>query len=255
MSCYEWEKGEWKLSCVEYRKLRDALIKGYNELNEKNYNNTLRVKEEFDRIKKDKAQLKIILDANFCNNYNSPDADRVLLRVICDKISKNLDDEVVRRAILLDKKEVMVGRTNPPLADVDQWVETQNKTCYKGTGRRVDAQGQIWGIQWVDRKTTKLPKKKDFHKATTATTSFSVSGGEAYIQLDADTRTVTWEVSENNHAIEYANDDPMARIFWAALGQVNWTRGTGGRLWGSNEYDRDAERDNGYSRDLTKKTW
>lgn len=79
--------------------------------------------------------------------------------------------------------------------------------------------------------------------------------GEARILLDPKNRIVKWDVPENNHAVDYANEHGMAMVFWNAINAVVWTRGTGGRTWGSNEYADDAERDGGYSSDHTKQRW
>jgi hypothetical protein len=136
---------------------------------------------------------------------------------------------------------------------MEAWLKRQND-AHKGMGRRVDAEGNIWGNHWVERNHPKTPKKKDFPKANKATTHFSV-GSEADICLKAEERKVTWTVHENNHAIEFANAEPMAGVFWRAIRAVNWTRGTGGRTWGSDEHADDAERDNGYSHDKTKERW
>jgi hypothetical protein len=255
MSCNEWEKGSWKLSCAEFRKLRNYIIDGYNELQDRSYQEALRVKDEFNRLRKNKAEAKQRLSENFCNlPLRNPDALRVLFRIACERINKHLDEDVVRRSMMMDCKEVVMGNATVPATGVEAWVAEQNRIRYSGMGRRVDAQGKIWGKQWTPRKTPKTPKKKDFPKATKAATSFSV-GGEAHITLNADTRVVTWEVYENNHACDHAAEEPMAKVFWRAISSVNWTRGTGGRLWGSDEYRDDANREHGYSGDMTKRTW
>lgn len=53
-------------------------------------------------------------------------------------------------------------------------------------------------------------------------------------------REVSWHVSENNNACERAHQHPVAKAFFSALNQVNWTRGSGGVILGNDEYNRDA---------------
>jgi hypothetical protein len=261
MSCNEWEKGEWHLSCIEFRKMREAVVAGYNELQEKRYADTLKVKTEMDRLLKNdaKAEVKALLATHICNlTPTSPDGIRTILSILCERFK--LESDVVRHALMQDKREVVMGNTSIPnlgterTISVEAWVAEKNRTCYNGMGRRVDAEGKIWGNQWTDRKRPKAPKKKDFPKATKATASFRV-GYEGNIHLNADKRVVTWVVSENNHAVDRAHEEPMARVFWRALRNVNWTRGTGGRLWGSDEYADDADRACGYGGDMTKEAW
>ena len=67
--------------------------------------------------------------------------------------------------------------------------------------------------------------------------------GDGGIYLDNRTHTVRWEVSENNHACEYAREHPMGKAFFAALNKVQWTRTTGGEIWGNDEYNEDSGRD------------
>jgi hypothetical protein len=63
----------------------------------------------------------------------------------------------------------------------------------------------------------------------------------ASIDFEAKTRTVRWGVSENNHAVEEARSHPVGRAFFKALGAIQWTRGTGGYLKYTSEYDVDGD--------------
>lgn len=62
-------------------------------------------------------------------------------------------------------------------------------------------------------------------------------GGEAVIAIDGN--TVEWHVPENNHAVDRAREHPTARVFFGELSKVKWTKGTGGKITGNNEYNRD----------------
>jgi hypothetical protein len=84
-----------------------------------------------------------------------------------------------------------------------------------------------------------LPKKKDFPLANTKTTAFS-AGYDGSITLNDEKRTVNWEVSENNHAVEDARQSHMGNALFRLLDKVTWTRGSGGHIYGSDEYRDDA---------------
>ena len=73
-----------------------------------------------------------------------------------------------------------------------------------------------------------------------------VSGGgisEARIVFDG--RQVTWSVPENNHAVHYAHENPVAKLFFERLERIQWTRGTGGALTGNNEMNREGRESGG----------
>jgi hypothetical protein len=53
-------------------------------------------------------------------------------------------------------------------------------------------------------------------------------------------RAVTWDVSENNRAVEHAHEHWFAKLLFERLGNITWTRGTGGKIIGNDEYNRDA---------------
>lgn len=237
MSCYEWEKGEWKLSCVEFRNLRNALIEGFNRVQEETFQKALRVKADFDRIRKDKAEFKRVMEQHFGWVKKNSDAYPQLLQYVCN-IHK-ADFCVMRNALMVDVKIV-------PSTEKVEGYDSFN------TFRKKD--GSEWRRYTTSRKLPKNPKKNCSPKATKATTAFS-AGGEAKISLYPDKRVVIWRVGENNHACEYAHAEPMARVFWSALSRVEWTRGTGGRLWGSDEYAEDAARERGGDPNRTKQTW
>lgn len=117
----------------------------------------------------------------------------------------------------------------------------------KRTSTRIGDE-QCWEIETAlfrngnDRPPLK-PLKKDFPLADSSTKS--LSQGEAYVGFDDKTRGAVWQVSENNHAIESARSTALARAFIGALGEIEWTRGSGGKIIGNNEYNRDSEYEGG----------
>ena len=92
----------------------------------------------------------------------------------------------------------------------------------------------------TDRKKPKKPVAKDFPWATTKTLRFNAGlGGTISLSPLKETK-VGWNVSENNHAVEYANSTNTANLLFKLLGKVNWTRATGGIIVGNDEYNQDA---------------
>jgi hypothetical protein len=84
-----------------------------------------------------------------------------------------------------------------------------------------------------------VPKKKDFPLATSRTNSFHFA--EASITLTDKGRKFHWRVSENNRSCERAREHPMAQAAFHALGRIKWTRATGGKITGNDEYNREGK--------------
>lgn len=77
--------------------------------------------------------------------------------------------------------------------------------------------------------------KSDVDFPTNRTTVFE--GLEASVHFDRRANSVTWEVAENNHAVERAQNSVLGQAFFARLDEVRWTRGTGGTIVGNDEYN------------------
>ena len=87
-----------------------------------------------------------------------------------------------------------------------------------------------------------LPKKKDLPlKATSKDAEMHLS--DAYVKFTNATKTLVWDVSENNRAVEHAHDHWFAKLVFEALGKITWTRNSGGKIIGNDEYNRDAGRE------------
>ncbi len=98
---------------------------------------------------------------------------------------------------------------------------------------------------WGENMTLKpLPKKKDF-KILPTSKSCALHLDEATIILKNETRTVTWDVAENNRAVERAREEKIAKVLFRLLDKITWTRGSGGKIIGNDEYNRDADYDGG----------
>lgn len=84
------------------------------------------------------------------------------------------------------------------------------------------------------------PKKKDL-KLCPVSKDATIYLPDAAVAFANKTRSVTWSVGENNHAREHARDHWFARLLFAKLNRVTWTRGSGGQIVGNDEYNRDRD--------------
>jgi len=104
---------------------------------------------------------------------------------------------------------------------------------------------------WSGPVTLQKPKRKDLDlKAVTKDANISLP--DAHVSFRNKGRTVTWDVSENNHAVERAHQHWFARALFSALGRITWTRGSGGQIVGNDEYNRDADYEGGGGNYVTR---
>jgi len=110
----------------------------------------------------------------------------------------------------------------------------------------------LFGVRTGARTKLLLPKKKDFPLAiSTKTLHYQADDGD--ISLDPAKHEVRWNVSENNHAVESARDSYMGRAFFKLLGQIEWTRGSGGTFVGNDENNRDSDCEDGGGNYVTER--
>jgi hypothetical protein len=123
----------------------------------------------------------------------------------------------------------------------------QHIAYWSQCGTREDTTPPLWPHERHLVKDGKLyaPKKKDYPHATNRDTSFSDEGSDAGIEFRPKERQLLWFVTENNHACERAREGPLGRVFFQLLSKVTWTRGTGGSVWGNDEYHREADEEDG----------
>jgi len=89
---------------------------------------------------------------------------------------------------------------------------------------------------WQPRSRPRKPTRKDYPLANNQRTEFNFE--EASIIFRITTREVHYFSGENNHQVEYARHDPVGQLFFRLLKEVRWTRGTGGRFVGNDEYNQ-----------------
>ena len=104
-------------------------------------------------------------------------------------------------------------------------------------GANAPSEPAIWAIQAAKGK---MPSHDQVtpKRVTSRTTVFMVS---EEVAISFDGRAVTWDVAENNHAVDHAHELPIAVAFFTALNRVNWTRGSGGVFYGNDENNRAAD--------------
>ena len=81
-------------------------------------------------------------------------------------------------------------------------------------------------------------RQADMDFPTNRTTTYQA--GECSVSVNAANRTIEWNVPENNHACDHARGTHLGAAFFAAIGKVRWTHGTGGVITGNDEYARDS---------------
>ncbi|MAG25949.1 hypothetical protein CMI47_10260 [Candidatus Pacearchaeota archaeon] len=95
-----------------------------------------------------------------------------------------------------------------------------------------------------DDKKPHLPKQKDL-KLVPISKQTSIHFDDASISFNDENKTVTWSVSENNHAVERAHEHPMAGVLFEALENVEWKRKSGGTIVKNDEYHRESYEEDG----------
>lgn len=83
------------------------------------------------------------------------------------------------------------------------------------------------------------PKKKDLD-IFPVTKSATIRAEDFTVVFNNEECQVSWFVSENNRAVEAAREHWFAKKLFSALRRIKWTRGTGGKIIGNDEYNRDS---------------
>jgi len=97
-----------------------------------------------------------------------------------------------------------------------------------------------WDTGAKDVKVRK-PRKNMFPAYGINATTFNDT--DCSLHFDNERRVAVWNVGENNRACETARAGNIGKAFFASLGKVKWTRGSGGTIIGNDEYNQDAGRD------------
>lgn len=214
MSVYEWETGNFKLSTAAYAEFKKAYFEQYNQAFDYDYNLALQfLNDLLEKAKETKAT-----DLRSLAQSMVYDTKQTSSRSYQGFLIGNFSREVPRY----------------PFKVTGEWELIRNMFEVK------DESGK------VSYRKTPLKIKKSWFTPLSPSKTLTIcdkSGGDASITFDPKERTLHWNVSENNHACDRARESFMGKIFFDLLSKVEWTRATGGYIWGKNEYDEDAERE------------
>ena len=135
------------------------------------------------------------------------------------------------------------GKKQPKFGtpEADAWDEGKfrfRKLFYHATKK--DDRGFV-----IPLESPRAPRRADYPLANTRTTTFEVYGEEFGFGFDNDKRAVGWSVPENNRACESARQHVLARDLFRILGSIEYTRGTGGKIVGNDEYNRENSHEGG----------
>jgi len=180
---------------------------------------------------------------------------KALIKAWNDDKEKDLADAL---AVLPKIKEAAKGKRSEEKYKAEKntlgtfcWVQVKNGWVdgkEKDTYRYHRLHGLLFSRKEGDphgaRTELVTPKKKDMGLLPlTGDAVLQLHG--ASISLSNASRTVTWEVGENNHACEYARSQPLAKLLFEMLHDITWTRGSGGKIVGNDEYNRDSSYEGG----------
>ena len=239
MSHYAWEAGTIVLPSAEFTKVKDAVLTAATHRNTWLYEKS----QEFWKLLPAKAKRDIgnynrLVQAFVCGNDPARDPE---VWVGGGKRVKNdlprLPGVVERGQDAYDNVlagDLLDALTGPAVHEL----KTIERVAYNG--QTVSHQ------QYVQRdKPIRLTQAmvNEQYPATNRTTTFRC--GEPLITFDRGKRSVRWEVPEGNHARDHGRNHPIAQALFKALDRVQWTRGTGGKIVGNDEYNRDSEYEGG----------
>lgn len=89
------------------------------------------------------------------------------------------------------------------------------------------------------------PRKSAFKTITNKETTFSLPYiEETDLSFLLDTLSMSWSVERNNHSVDRAHENAIARLVFDYLGKYKWRRGEGGVFYHDDEYSEDAAREN-----------
>lgn len=212
MSCYQWEAGTLVLPSVEFTRVKDAVL-----LAQKTHNKTLyEASQKFWKLIPAKAKRDLPTYHRWASAFaygNDPVSEPTFWH---DGKQKKND---------IPKLPGYPGGDRGLASDLSHllgWVALRNRTTpTRVTQAMIDEQ----------------------NPATNKTTSFNM--GESGIVFDRTKRTVHWYVGENNHARDYGRDHPVSQALFKVLDTVKWTRATGGKILGNDEYNRGSRYEGG----------
>jgi hypothetical protein len=205
MSCNEWEYGDITIPAKAWANFRKGLLTKWNE-----------------------RQIRLLDEAKR--------AHQAATRAAKGKRGKGR-----QQAILTAVAQACGGTYN------HDWGQFEARSRGVWGGGRDDQQHNKWesishlilkreGYGRDAKVTLQAPKRKDL-ALVPVSKGGTISLPDANVSFDNKSRTVTWDVPENNHSVDRAKEHWFAKALFQALGRITWTRGSGGTIHGNNEYN------------------
>lgn len=205
MSKYEWERGTIIIPTGAYPKLRRELVTRWNDLQKQKLERASKIREV------------VLLAGKGKRSYDYVKAIHEACVGRTDRYGYDEDEDEDRSYEIV--KLLGLGATG------GAWLPNTVKVGELGTKPRA-------------------PRLKDLDlRPISKGGSFNVS--DATVHLDDAKHSLAWCVGENNHACEHARKHPFSRAVFAALAEICWGRGSGGKIIGNDEYNRDSDGDEG----------
>lgn len=219
MSCYEWEAGTIKIPSAEWAGTKASIREAVNKRHEALF---LVAEASYKELIEKMPGFKAQVAAKTMSNHN-------IERKAYDIIDGQLETHARRSNRRVDQGD------NYEI--FNKIVVTHNPKTYKPITPKL-----------------RKPLKKDFpiHNGSVN----HLDDGDCSVTFDNDTRSIRWDVPENNHAVDNAREGTLGKAFFGAMKKITWTRESGGQILGNDEYNRDAGRDyDGGGGTLTKATF
>lgn len=214
MSCYGWERGTITIPSTQWASFRKGLLAKWNAKQE----------EVLDLAKRAHKAAK---DA--CKGKRGRNRKQAMLEAVArecgGKVTEYGDFEATRR------------RRSHGFGFYDEYDSSAQERW--NAVLPLIFKERLWNVRYEDGITLQAPKKKDLdlHPVSKGCT---VMMPEASITFNNKTRTVTWDVPENNRSVDRAREHWFAGEFFKALGKIEWTVRSGGQIVGNDEYNRDS---------------
>ena len=231
MSCYEWEAGTWKLSFDQFRQSSAYIRRQATGKRDTVWN----ASQAFWAEIPNKAKRSPMIYKTLVRRYIHGDQ--------CLVHHWNVQPEQIEAMALAPAhwnkgpcwegadQEMSLGKQ---LEHLLEW--TAFHTFVKGDPDSEDL--RLRTSRSVTRDRPRRIITRDLPKITSSTRTFECGPGSdlAFSQV----RTVHWSVESNNHARDRGRGHPLAKAWFQHLEKIKWTRGTGGEVWGNDEYNGDS---------------
>lgn len=202
MSNYEWERGTFKLPSAEFADFRQKI-------------------QDVDRLRKEKAFAQTQAFWKGLSRKQQSDPAAYHQAINAWEPGRETDGSY--------------GHPRRPWSAPDPLDDAAHELARALLYRKVDAWKTIDGRHQrdPDHKPSRV-LASEVEYPTNRTICFTDT--DCSVTFDKDAKTVTWDVQDNNHAVDHAHASAIGMAFFDRLGKVRWTHGTGGSLAYHSEY-------------------